>query len=70
MSEFRDLYPAVDVHQALRNIRGWALANPTKRKTRAGVRRFVNAWLAKDQDKGQQVVQLHPPARTFREVSL
>ena len=70
VAEFRDLYPAVDVPQALRNIRGWALANPTKRKTRAGVRRFVNAWLAKDQDKGQQVVQLHPPARTFREVSL
>ncbi len=70
VTEFRDLYPAVDVPQALRNIRGWALANPTKRKTRGGVRRFVNAWLAKDQDKGQQVVQLHTPARAFREVSL
>lgn len=70
VTEFRDLYPAVDVPQALRNIRGWALANPAKRKTRAGVRRFVNAWLAKDQDKGQQVVQLHTPARAFREVSL
>lgn len=70
VTEFRDLYPAVDVPQALRNIRGWALANPTKRKTRAGVRRFVNAWLSKDQDKGKQVVQLHTPARAFREVSL
>lgn len=50
--KWSDLYPAVDVMQELRNMRGWLDANPTKRKTKAGVRRFVNGWLAKEQDKG------------------
>lgn len=50
--EFAVLYPQVDVPQTLREIRGWNLANPTKRKTRAGALRHVNAWLAKEQNRG------------------
>lgn len=50
--EFAGLYPAVDVPQALRSIKAWVIANPTKRKTRAGVMRFVNSWLAREQDRG------------------
>ena len=46
------LYPAVDVDQALRNIQGWCLSNPRKRKTRSGIRRFINAWLSRDQGRG------------------
>lgn len=50
--EFAGLYPAVDVMQELRKMRGWCLANPDKRKTRRGVRKFINGWLAREQDKG------------------
>ncbi len=52
VKEFESLYPAVDVLQTLREIRGWNLANPTKRKTKTGVLRHVNSWLAKEQNKG------------------
>ena len=52
MDEYQRLYPAVDVPQALRAMRGWCLANPKKRKTKRGVKSFINAWLSKDQDKG------------------
>lgn len=48
---WKDLYPAVDVMQELRKMKGWADANPTKRKTKTGIKRFINAWLAKEQDK-------------------
>lgn len=51
--EFADLYPAVDVPQALRAMRGWCVTNPTNRKTRSGVLRFVNRWLAKEQDSAR-----------------
>lgn len=50
--EWASLYPAVDVMQQLRNMKGWLLANPKKRKTKAGVLRFVTAWLSREQDKG------------------
>ena len=44
---------AVDVRQEFANMRGWCLGNPTKRKTRSGVRRFVAAWLAKEQNRSK-----------------
>ena len=50
--EWAGLYPAVDVIQQLRTMRGWLMANPKKRKTQSGILRFVNGWLSKEQDKG------------------
>lgn len=50
--EWAGLYPAVDVIQQLRNMKGWLDANPAKRKTRKGVLRFINGWLAREQDRG------------------
>lgn len=50
--EFSDLYPAVDISQTLRTIKGWNVANPKHRKTRDGFMRHINTWLAKEQNKG------------------
>ena len=50
--EWAVLYPAVDIMQQLRSMRGWINANPAKRKTKSGIERFINGWLAKEQNKG------------------
>lgn len=50
--KWKELYPAVDVMQELRKMAGWCDSNKTKRKTRRGVRAFITAWLAREQDKG------------------
>lgn len=52
LQEFAELYPAVDVLQAMRGMRGWLLTNPGRRKTKRGIKRFVNSWLAREQDRG------------------
>lgn len=52
LNEFAELYPAVNILQAMRGMRGWLITNPTRRKTKRGIRRFINSWLAKEQDKG------------------
>lgn len=52
VQEWARLYPAVDVVSELRKMRGWLLANPSKRKTKSGIARFVNSWLAREQDRG------------------
>ncbi len=44
------LYPAVDVRQELRSIKGWLIGNPKLRKTKTGIGRFINAWLARAQN--------------------
>lgn len=49
------LYPAVDVMQQLRNMRGWLLSNPKNRKTKSGIMRFVNSWLAREQNSARPV---------------
>lgn len=50
--EWARLYPAVDIASELRKMRGWLLANPSKRKTKSGIARFANSWLAREQDRG------------------
>ncbi len=47
-----ELYPAVDVMQELRNMKGWCQDNPRKRKTKKGIRRFVGGWLSREQNRG------------------
>lgn len=51
VDEMRNLYPNVDVLQELKKMRGWCTANPTRRKTRRGIERFINSWLCREQDK-------------------
>ena len=50
-NEWLTLYPAVDVMQELRKMRGWSQVNGAKRKTRKGIKRFIVNWLAREQDK-------------------
>lgn len=50
--EMQRLYPVVDVPLTLKEIRAWCIANPTKRKTQAGVKRFINGWLSREQNRG------------------
>jgi hypothetical protein len=54
--EFQELYPAVNVEQQLRAMRGWLMASPGRRKTKSGMLRFINSWLAKDQNRGHSNV--------------
>lgn len=50
--EWSELYPAVDVMQCLRNMKGWLMANKSKRKTIRGINKFIIKWLQNEQDKG------------------
>ena len=59
-AKWSQLYPNVDVLQQLRNMAGGCDANPTKRKTRGGIKRFITAWLAREQDKGGKALQNKP----------
>ena len=51
VDKWAGLYPAVDILAELRKMAGWSDANPSKRKTKGGIQRFINGWLAKEQDR-------------------
>lgn len=53
VNEWIKLYPKVNVMQELNNMKGWLDANPSKRKTKTGIKRFVNGWLSRAQERTQ-----------------
>lgn len=55
VSELQGLYPAVDVPQQLRTQRGWLDSNPKNRKTKAGIKRFITSWMAREQNSAPKV---------------
>lgn len=52
IDKYASLYPAVNILQELRAMVGWLDANPKRKKTRSGVKRFINNWLSNEQDSG------------------
>ena len=63
INEWRELYPAVAVQQQCRNMKGWLMANPTKRKTSRGIVNFITNWLKREQDRaGSSGSQTNPGA--------
>lgn len=58
----KQLYPAVDIEQEIRNMYGWLDGHQSNRKTWGGMKRFINSWLARAQNNAH-VVQQKPQPR-------
>lgn len=52
IEEWKEAYPAVDIEPELKKMSAWLNANPSRKKTRRGINRFINTWLSREQDKG------------------
>lgn len=50
---WKETYLGVNVEQELKRMIAWLDSNPTRRKTRKGIGRFINSWLSREQDKGR-----------------
>jgi len=53
-ARFQEAYPAVDVIATLKEIAVWCECNPKQRKTASGTLRFLNTWMAKEQNGGRR----------------
>lgn len=51
-AEHEAAYPGVDVPRQYRAMAAWLRSNPKRRKTHRGMGRFVNSWLARQQNQG------------------
>ena len=63
-------YKKVDVHQELAAMDAWLDANPSNRKTRGGMNRFVNSWLKRSNDQGGTSPIAKQYAQTLRGMTL
>lgn len=68
MREWAGTYPAVNVEQEFREMAAWLKNNPSRRKTRKGVKRFIMNWLGAEQDKGNRppITSPQPPKKQNR----
>lgn len=49
--ELCDCYPEIEVSNELNHMRAWLLTNPSRRKTKRGIKRFINSWLCRASKK-------------------
>jgi hypothetical protein len=56
-------FPAVDIKQQYLAMGRWLDSNPKNKKTRNGIRRFINTWLSKEQDRAGRVKQSVPTVK-------
>ena len=53
VDQWQALFPGVDVPLAINACLAWNAANPSRRKTPAGVRRHIVSWLTREQNSGR-----------------
>ncbi|MFR4987103.1 MAG: replication initiator protein A [Lachnospirales bacterium] len=66
---YKSLYPNIDMEQEIRNIIGWNIANPSKRKTKEIIKKHINTWLSKANQEyinRQDISPNNPTAEDFR----
>ena len=54
-----ECYPLVDIERELIKMRAWLVANPSRRKTLRGMKRFINNWLSKAPEKEKGFIDKH-----------
>lgn len=69
IDRWAELYPAVDVTQELRKMAGWLESNPSRRKTAKGINKFINGWLAREQDKGGHMPRDNGPPEAEKRIN-
>ena len=63
LAPLAEAYPGVDVKAEVMKARAWAVSNPTKRKTPAGMPKFLNGWMSKAQNDGRRSGPQPSPGR-------
>jgi len=58
---WQQAYKDCDVHQELLSMESWLDANPTRRKTRRGIKRFIDSWLKRANQVGGSSGKLQKP---------
>ena len=48
-NEFVNAYPGVDIRDQILKMSQWLKTNPTKRKTKNGIMRFINSWISRSE---------------------
>lgn len=68
--QWQKTYKEIDVHLELDKMDSWLDAHPERRKTKKGIKRFINSWLNRANDKGGSPIEVQRKKTTTRNTSL
>lgn len=54
---YRQVYEHINVDSELKKMIAWLVSNPSQRKTKRGILRFINSWLNRAKPESVQVTQ-------------
>ena len=54
---WRKAYPKIDIENQLLQMKSWIDANPQKRKTKRGIKKFITSWLSRSNDSCRKEVK-------------
>ena len=63
-------YKDIDVYLELDKMESWCIDYPQKRKTRSGVKKFINGWLNRANEKGGSPIEVTRNKTSTRNSSL
>ena len=69
IDQWQEAFPGVNVLLTLRHCLQWSRDNPTRRKTRNGIRNHITSWLAREQNRARPPTggQAQAPPMTARQ---
>ena len=67
--QWQKTYKEIDVHLELDKMESWLDANQQNRKTRRGIKRFINSWLNRANEQGGSPIEV-PKKKTMRDNSM
>ena len=56
--QWQKTYKQIDVHLELDKMESWLDSNQQNRKTRRGIKRFINSWLNRANEKGGSPIEV------------
>ncbi|GEM_PF-1826895 len=65
LDEWQKNYPEVNVRQEIRKLIAWNQANPDRQKTKRGINRHIQGWLAHAQQKHGNNNAIQSPISTW-----
>jgi len=68
--QWQKTYKEIDVHLELDKMESWLNANEQKRKTRKGIKRFINSWLNRANEKGGSPIEVTRNKTSTRNTSI
>lgn len=63
-------YKDIDVYLELDKMESWCIDYPQKRKTRSGVKKFINGWLNRANEKGGSPIEVNRNKTSTKDSSM